>query len=237
MSLADLERWKGVFPDADTVTIEGADVGIPALDAGLVAELAAGFITGSPIKATVRRELVAVLFTDLVESTPNAAASGDSVWRSTLDRYEANLQRTIQRHHGRVVKHTGDGALATLASGSEAVAAAIDLHNSTHEQGLVGRTGIHVGEVEHRDDDIGGIAVHLAARVMGDAEPGEIIVTSSVVETSIGGAYRFSERGTRTLKGIERPWQLFTVDSEPFMKAAQKYDRSWSVSAPHILGG
>ena len=172
-----------------------------------------GFITGEPIETAPQRELVAVLFTDLVESTPAVAASGDSVWRSTLDRYEANLQRTIQRHHGTVVKHTGDGALATLASGTEAVAAAIDLHNSTRDLGLEGRTGIHVGEVEHRDGDIGGIAVHLAARVMSHAQPAEIIVTSSVVETSIGGAQRFSERGTRMLKGIERPWQLFTVDA------------------------
>lgn len=155
---------------------------------------------------------MAVLFTDLVDSTPTVARSGDSVWRSTLDRYETNLQRTIRRHHGTVVKHTGDGALATLASGSDAVAAAIDLHNSTRDLGLEGRTGIHVGEIEHRDDDIGGIAVHLAARVMGQAQPGEIIATSTVVESSTGGTHRFSEYGNRTLKGIDTPWQLFAVD-------------------------
>ncbi len=212
MSVDYLKRWTYIFPDADCVTVEGADAGELALDAGLIAELAVGFITGEPIESPPQRELVAVLFTDLVESTPNAAASGDSVWRSTLDRYEANLQRTIQRHHGTVIKHTGDGALATFRSGTEAVAAAIDLHNSTRDIGLEGRTGIHVGEVEHRDDDIGGIAVHLAARVMGEAEPGEIIVTSTVVESSTGATNRFSERGSRMLKGIDRPWQLFAVD-------------------------
>lgn len=212
MSAAELTRWMTLLPEAECITIEGADAGELALDAGLVAELAVGFITGKPIETPPQRELLAVLFTDLVESTPQAAASGDSVWRSTLDRYEANLQRTTQRHHGTVVKHTGDGALATFRSGTEAVAAAIDLHNSTRDLGLEGRTGVHVGEVEHRDDDIGGIAVHLAARVMGQAEPGEIFVTSTVVESSAGGPLRFGERGSRTLKGIDRHWQLFAVD-------------------------
>ena len=213
MSSVALERWNGIFPDAECVTIEGADAGVMALDAGLIAELAASFITGAPIETRPHRELVAVLFTDLVESTPAAAASGDAVWRATLDRYDATLLRTIQRHHGTVVKHTGDGALATLASGSDAVAAAIDLHNSTRDLGLDARTGIHVGEVEHRDDDIGGIAVHLAARVMGHGRPGEILVTSTVVDSSTGGAHRFNERGPQTLKGLDRPWPLFAVDS------------------------
>ena len=212
MSDEYLKRWTDLFPDAEVVTVEGADACELALDAGLIAELAVGFITGEAVAATPQRELVAVLFTDLVDSTPNVAASGDSVWRSTLDRYEANLQRTIQRHHGRVIKHTGDGALATFPSGTESVAAAVDLRRSTREIGLEGRTGIHVGEIEHRDDDIGGIAVHLAARVMGHAEPGEIVVTSTVVESSTGGPYRFSERGRPRLKGIDRPWQIFAVD-------------------------
>lgn len=214
MSFAVLQWWASIFPDAECVTVEGTDAGVMAPDAGLIAELAAGFITGEMIETPPQRELLAVLFTDLVDSTPLAAASGDSVWRSTLDRYEANLQRMIQRHHGTVVKHTGDGALATLASGSEAVAAAIDLHNSTRDLGLEGRSGIHVGEVEHRGGDIGGIAVHLASRVMGEAQPGEIIVTSTVVDSATGGTHHFSERGSRRLKGIAQPWRLFAVDPD-----------------------
>ena len=212
MSLAALEWWLGIFPDAECVTIEGADFALNGLDAGLIAELAVGFITGAPVEAPIRRELVAVLFTDLVDSTTTAAASGDTVWRSTLDRYEAALQRTVQRHHGTVVKRTGDGALATFASGSEAIAAAIDLRSTTRDHGLDGRTGIHLGEVEQRDDDIGGIAVHLAARVMGEASPGTIVVSSAVEETTLGGRYQFGDLGTRGLKGIERPIHLFTVE-------------------------
>jgi class 3 adenylate cyclase len=212
MSLDELDRWTTVFPGAECVTIEGTDSGVMALDAGLVAELAAGFITGAPVEASTERRLMAVLFTDLVESTPIAATVGDAVWRSTLDRYEASVHATVQRHHGTVVKRTGDGALVTFPSGSEAIAAAVELRSTTRDLGLEGRTGIHVGEIEQRDDDIGGIAVHLAARVMGEAEPGEIIVTPTVVQACLGGRHRFSERGPRVLKGIEHPWELFVLD-------------------------
>ncbi len=212
MSLDELDRWTAIFPGAECVTIEGADSGVMALDAGLVAELAAGFITGAPVEASTDRRLMAVLFTDLVESTPIAATVGDAVWRSTLDRYEANIHATVQRHHGTVVKRTGDGALATFSSGSEAIAAAIELRNTTRDLGLEGRTGIHVGEIEQRHDDIGGIAVHLAARVMDVARPGQIIVTSTVAESSTGGAFKFTDCGMHSLKGLEQPRHLLAVD-------------------------
>ena len=206
------EWWNGILPHAESVTIDGADQGIPGLDAGLIAELAVGFITGSPVVTPAERKLVALLFTDLVDSTPAAATSGDMVWRSTLDRYEATLQRTIQRHHGTVVKHTGDGALATFPSGSEAITAAIELRNTTRDLGLEGRTGIHVGEVEQRGDDIGGIAVHLAARIMAEADPGEILVSWSVDASTLGGRYRYRDLGSHGLKGLEQPIHLFAVE-------------------------
>lgn len=211
MSLEEMEWWVNIFRDAECVTIEGADSGVMGLDAGLIAELAAGFITGTSVDASAERRLVAVLFTDLVDSTPTAAASGDAVWRATLDRYEANLHTTIQRHHGILVKHTGDGALATFPSGSEAIAAAIELRNTTRDLGLEGRTGIHVGEVEQRGEDIGGIAVNLAARVMGQADPGGIVTTAAVNDTTQGGRYSLEDLGSRTLKGIDGPCHLFTV--------------------------
>jgi class 3 adenylate cyclase len=212
MSPAEMEWWNGIFPDAECVTIEGADQEVPGLDAGLLAELAVGFITGTPVEAPTQRSLVAVLFTDLVDSTPAAVASGDGVWRSTLDRYEAAVHRTIHRHHGTVVKHTGDGALATFPSGSEAIDAAVELRNTTRDLGLDGRTGIHVGEVEQRGDDISGIAVNLAARVMGEADPGGIVATAAVNDTTQGGRHSFGDIGPRSLKGIDRPCHLFTVE-------------------------
>lgn len=223
MSLVELDWWKNIFRDAEVVTIEGADSGVLGLDAGLIAELAAGFISGASIEHPVERQLLAVLFTDLVDSTLTAAASGDAVWKSQLDRYEASLHRTIQRHHGVVVKHTGDGALATFPSGSEAIAAAVELRSATRDHGMEGRAGIHVGEVEQRGDDIGGIAVNLAARVMGEAGPGEIVVTSTVEQASLGGRFEFDDLGTRPLKGIDRPWHLYTV--EPLIARQPQSDR------------
>ena len=99
MSLEESERWATIFPGAECVTIEGIDSGVMALDAGIGAELAAGFITGGPVEASTERRLMAVLFTDLVESTPIAATVGEAVRRPTLDRYEASVHATVQRHH------------------------------------------------------------------------------------------------------------------------------------------
>ena len=212
MTERELRLWQRIFPDAECVTIEGADSGVHAADAGLVAEMSAGFVTGRPVLAPAQRSLVAVLFTDLVDSTLIAAVSGDTVWRSTLDRYEALSHDVIRRHHGHIVKHTGDGTLATFGSGSEAVAAAVELGSATRDLGLDGRTGIHVGEIEHRDSDISGIAVNLAARIMGQADPGQTLVSSSVEQTTVGGGFRFDDLGMRTLKGIDRSWRLFAVD-------------------------
>ena len=211
VDISGQQWWNRIFPNAESVTIEGAALPIAARDAGLVAELMVEFITGERATASSERTMVAVLFTDLVDSTPTAAASGDTIWRSTLDRYEESLRRTIERHHGTVIKTTGDGALATFPSGSEAVAAAAALRNAANDLGLEGRTGIHVGEVEQRGDDIGGIAVNLTARVMGQAQPGEIIVTSSLEQAAVGSRFQFDDLGIRPLKGIDRPWQLFAV--------------------------
>jgi class 3 adenylate cyclase len=211
VDISGQQWWNRIFPNAESVTIEGAALPIAARDAGLVAELMVEFITGERATASSERTMVAVLFTDLVDSTPTAAASGDTIWRSTLDRYEESLRRTIERHHGTVIKTTGDGALATFPSGSEAVAAAAALRNAANDLGLEGRTGIHVGEVEQRGDDIGGIAVNLTARVMGQAQPGEIIVTSSLEQAAVGSRFQFDDLGIQPLKGIDRPWQLFAV--------------------------
>ena len=165
----------------------------------------------APPLGSVEHALVAVLFTDLVDSTPRAAATGDAAWRSTLDRYELLLRRSVERQRGAVVKHTGDGALATFTSTTMALQAAHDLQNIARELDLRARTGVHVGEVEVRGSDIGGIAVHLAARVMDQAGPDEIVVSSTVVDSSLGSGFSFDPLGSQPLKGIGDGWELFAL--------------------------
>lgn len=215
LPVAHVEWWARIFPDAATVTIEGADRLLQGLDAGLIADEAVTFITGRTPAGSVERALVAVLFTDLVGSTPRAATTGDAAWHSTLDRYELLLRRSVDRHRGSVVKTTGDGALATFTSTTMALQAASDLHDIARELGLQARTGVHVGEVEVRGSDIGGIAVHLAARVMDQAGPDEIVVSSTAVDSSLGSGFGFDPRGPHPLKGIDGEWDLYALALRP----------------------
>ena len=160
------------------------------------------------------RELLAVMFTDLVASTTAVAEGGDAAWRSRLDGYESRIRRSVEQHHGTVIKHLGDGTLATFPSGSQALSAAVAAHAAIHELGLVARTGVHVGEVEIRGDDVGGIAVHLASRVMDAARPQEILVTPTVVQSSLGAGQAFVPRGRHELKGIDGIWDLSALDHQ-----------------------
>ncbi|MDX2381212.1 MAG: adenylate/guanylate cyclase domain-containing protein [Acidimicrobiia bacterium] len=209
---AHVEWWAGIFPEAEILSVEGADRLLQGLDAGLIAEEAVAFITGRAPHAPAERELAAILFTDLVQSTTRAAAAGDAAWRSMLDRYEYLLARSVERHRGRVVKNTGDGALAIFTSATMALQAAYDLRSVARELGLRSRAGVHVGEVEIRGSDVGGIAVHLASRVMDYAGPDEVLVTSTAVESSLGSDLKLVPRGSHTLKGIERDCDLFALD-------------------------
>ena len=214
-TLEDCQWWIDQFPGAELILIDGADEFIEGLDAGTLADTMGTFITGARATAADERPLVAVMFCDLVDSTSKVAADGDAQWKSMLDRYERQLAAVVDRHHGTLVKFTGDGGLAIFPSGSRALSGALDLRASTRQLGLEGRIGIHVGEVERRQDDIGGLAVHLAARVMGVARPGEILVTSTLAQSTIGGSVRLSSTGTHDLKGLDQPWELFAIETVP----------------------
>lgn len=117
----------------------------------------------------------------------------------------------MKRHQGAVVKHTGDGVLATFPSSAQAIAAAFELPNSSDDLGLATRTGIHVGDVELRNADIGGLAVHLAARVMSEAQPGEILASSTAAQSALGTRYHFEDRGMKALRRMADRWQLLAV--------------------------
>ncbi len=169
------------------------------------------FLTGAPLPPPSDRALATVLFTDIVESTSRAEEVGDQHWRGLLDLHDEAVRRGIAHHSGRLVRTTGDGVLATFDGPGRAVRFATTLQAELAKIGLKIRTGIHTGEIELRDDEIGGIAVHLAARIMAVAEPGEILVSRTVKDLVIGSPMTFKDRGIHTLKGIEGEWQLYSV--------------------------
>jgi class 3 adenylate cyclase len=199
------------LPNARLVELPGADGPLmwetPELTLGLIEE----FLTG--VKATIpaTRVLATVLFTDIVASTQRAAALGDRRWRELLQVHDDLGTRLVEQWGGRVVKSTGDGLLATFDGPGRAIACASAFREQLADIGLQIRAGLHAGEVELRDDDVGGIAVHIAARIMAEAAPGEVVASRTVRDLAAGSDLRLTDRGTHRLKGVDGDWQLFTV--------------------------
>ena len=177
----------------------------------VVAEIA-DFVVGERRISPPDRVLAAVMFTDLVSSTEQAATLGDGPWKAVLDRHDSIIRNAVGRCGGTVVKTTGDGVLAVLPSAGVAVRAAMRVRHDLADNGLVVRIGLHVGDVDRRGDDISGLAVHIAAGVMASAAPGEIFVTHSVVVALAGQGTDFETPGVRSLKGVPGEWTLFRLD-------------------------
>lgn len=188
----------------------------PWLEAGEeVAALIEEFLTGNRSTAMGDRILATVLFTDVVQSTQQAVTLGDRRWRAVLDHHDAVVAREVARFRGRVVKWTGDGVLATFDGPARAVHCAAALRDSLDAEGVAVRTGIHTGEIEQRDEDIGGVAVHIAARVMAHAGAGEVLTSSTVKDLVVGSDIHFDDRGDHELKGVPGHWRLFSAEPGP----------------------
>jgi class 3 adenylate cyclase len=171
------------------------------------------FITGhreSP-PTELERVLATVLFTDIVDSTRSAAAMGDRNWRNLLDSHDQLARQTVEKHRGILVKTTGDGILATFDGPGRAVRCALMLGTAALQIGLPLRAGLHTGEIEIRGQDIGGIAVHAAARVMAQSQSSEVLVSRVVTDLVAGAGLKFSERGSYELKGLPGRWELFAA--------------------------
>jgi class 3 adenylate cyclase len=153
-----------------------------------------------------------VLFTDIVASTAHAAATGDERWRAVLQRFGEITADLAQRFGGTVVKSTGDGHLATFDGPTQAIRCAEALRADAETVGVDIRAGIHTGECELLDADIGGIAVHIAARICGQAGAGEILVSRTVRDLVVGSGTGFEDRGSVELRGVPGTWQLLAVD-------------------------
>jgi len=180
-------------------------------DTDAVVEEIEEFLTGTRHAGVANRVLATVMFTDIVGSTEQLARIGDSAWAGMLDRHDAVTRRQVERFRGRPVKHTGDGVLATFDGPTRAVRCASAVQNATRQIGVEVRVGLHAGECELRGDDIGGLAVHIAARVCDAAGPGEILASSTVKDLVAGSGIEFSDRGTQKLKGVPGDWHLFAL--------------------------
>ena len=170
------------------------------------------FLTGVRRPVVSDRVLATVLFTDIVGSTERAAELGDSAWRSLLERHDGLVREEVERHRGRFVKSLGDGALAVFDGPSRAISSATALRDGVRDLDLEIRAGLHTGECELLPgDDVGGLAVHIGARVSSLAGPGEVLVSSTVRDLIVGSGQTLTDRGEHELKGVPGPWRIFAV--------------------------
>jgi class 3 adenylate cyclase len=197
--------------DARFVELPGADGAIAWENADLVVGVLEEFLTGVRRHTEPTRTLATVLFTDIVKSTERAGALGDQGWIDLLNAHDEAADRIAAAFEGRVVKTTGDGILATFDGPGRGIRAAAALREQIRALGLDVRAGVHTGEVELRDGDVGGIGVHIGARVMAAAGPGEILVSRTVRDLIVGSEISLEERGVHTLKGVDERWELFAV--------------------------
>jgi class 3 adenylate cyclase len=159
----------------------------------------------------VDRLLLTVLFTDIVGSTERAREVGDRRWRELLDTHDRLARELVRREGGKLVKTTGDGILAIFEGPGRAIRCATALREELRPAGLDIRAGLHTGEVERRGDDVGGIAVHIGARILGAAAPGEVLVSRTVRDLVAGSGIALESRGTHALRGVGDDWPLFAV--------------------------
>ena len=205
-------RWiAGQIPGARFVELPGEDhlpwVGDSDLVLGEIEE----FLTGARPSPEANRVLATVLFTDIIGSTERAARLGDRFWCDLLDSHHALVRKELTRFHGREIKTVGDAFIATFDGPARAVRCACSIRDAISQLGIEIRAGLHTGEIELTGDDIGGIAVHIAARVGATAQASEVLVSSTVKDLSAGSGITFCDRGRQILKGVPDEWRLFAV--------------------------
>ena len=200
-----------LIPGARYIELPGRDhlpgAGDPEAVAGEIEE----FLTGARARAEPDRVLATVLFTDIVDSTRRASELGDRVWLQLRDRHDALVRAQLERFRGREVKHTGDGFVASFDGPARAIRCACSVGDEARELGIEVRAGLHTGECELIGDDLGGLAVHIAARVGAKAGAGEVLVSGTVKDLVMGSGIDLVERGDHELKGVPGRWQLYSV--------------------------
>jgi class 3 adenylate cyclase len=197
------------IPDAKLVELPTGDMTVFTVASDQAIEEIEEFLTGTRHVHEPARELMTVVFTDIVESTRQLSTLGDRQWRKVLDEYERAAAREVTRFRGRVVKTTGDGMLAVFDSPARAIRCATAMVSGATVET---RAGVHTGEVELRGADIGGLAVHVCQRVSAAARSGEVFASRTVTELVAGSGFEFTDRGVHELRGVPGTWQLYAVE-------------------------
>jgi class 3 adenylate cyclase len=200
-----------LIPGARFVELPGTDAYGWLESDGPMVDIIEEFLTGRRPTREPERVLSTVLFTDIVGSTERAAAVGDRAWRDLLDRHNALVREELDRWRGREIKTVGDGFLATFDGPARAVRCAEAVATGVRELSLDVRAGVHTGECEISDGDVTGIAVHIAARVLALASPGDVLVSSTVKDLVVGSGLTFADRGTHELRGVPGAWRLYAL--------------------------
>ena len=200
------------IPNAKYLELPGSDHALWTGETERVLDAVEEFLTGSRSTIESDRVLATVLFTDIVNSTKRAETIGDRAWHDVLDRHNALVRREISRHRGHEVRTTGDGFLATFDGPARSVRCALAINEGVEALGLQVRAGLHTGEVEMADDDLSGIAVHIASRVATMAKPGQVLVSNTVHDLVAGSNIRFHDEGSHSLKGLTESVRLFAAE-------------------------
>jgi class 3 adenylate cyclase len=202
------------IPGARLAELPGSDA-YASLDSDRVLAELEGFFTdileGKQWEADPDRVLATVLFTDIVDATARAVDLGDHAWRELVVKHHDTVRSQLGRFRGKEMDTAGDGFFATFDGPARGIQSACAIRESVRELGLLVRAGLHTGECERIDGKVGGIAVHIGARIAALADPGEVLVSSTVKDLVAGSGIEFEDRGEHQLKGISEAWHLFRV--------------------------
>jgi class 3 adenylate cyclase len=200
------------IPGAKLVELPPGDTLPVFSDSDVLIEEVEEFLTGVRHRREPDRVLATVMFTDIVDSTRQAAERGDAAWRDLLQRHDHLVRDQLQRFDGREIKTIGDGFLATFDGPARGIRCALGINEAVDQLGIRIRAGLHTGEIELVGDDVSGMAVNIGARVGASAAPNEVLVSSTVKDLVVGSGIEFSDRGARELKGVPGEWRLFAVE-------------------------